>query len=87
MPTLNWIGKDAVVKRYEVYVTPAAWRETRDLPGYVTQRVRRAVEEVWRKGIEARRAAHESGRDKGLCVPTCWSSAGSCFGVWCHCLK
>jgi mRNA interferase RelE/StbE len=32
------------VKRYEVYVTPAAWREIKDLPGYMKQRVKRAVE-------------------------------------------
>lgn len=28
---------------YTVYITPAAWREVKSLPGYVRQRVRRTV--------------------------------------------
>ena len=31
------------MSRYTVYVTPAAWKEIKDLPGHVRQRVRRAV--------------------------------------------
>jgi mRNA interferase RelE/StbE len=31
------------VRRYTVYVTPQAWKEIRNLPGNVRQRVRRAV--------------------------------------------
>src|SRR5262245_2959680 len=31
------------MNRYTVYVTPAAWKEIKDLPGYIRQRVRRAV--------------------------------------------
>jgi mRNA interferase RelE/StbE len=31
------------VSRYTVYVTPAAWKEIKHLPGRVRQRVRRAV--------------------------------------------
>jgi mRNA interferase RelE/StbE len=32
------------VSPYTVYITPRAWREIRDLPGNVRQRVRRATE-------------------------------------------
>jgi mRNA interferase RelE/StbE len=32
------------VSRYRVYVTPAAWKEIKHLPGQVRQRVRKAVE-------------------------------------------
>jgi mRNA interferase RelE/StbE len=31
------------VSRYNVYVTPAAWKEIKDLPGRMRQRVRKAV--------------------------------------------
>jgi mRNA interferase RelE/StbE len=31
------------VSNYKVYVTPAAWKEIKDLPGKVRQRVRKAV--------------------------------------------
>ena len=34
------------MKRYEVYVTPAAWREIKDLPGYMKQRVKRAINDM-----------------------------------------
>jgi mRNA interferase RelE/StbE len=32
------------VSRYVVYVTPQAWREIRELPGHVRQRVKRAID-------------------------------------------
>jgi len=32
------------VSRYTVYVIPRAWEEMKDLPGYMRQRVKRAVE-------------------------------------------
>jgi len=32
------------MKRYTVYVTPNAWKEIKDLPGHVRQRVRRAID-------------------------------------------
>jgi mRNA interferase RelE/StbE len=32
------------VSRYKVYVTPAAWKEIKGLPGRMRQRVRKAVE-------------------------------------------
>jgi mRNA interferase RelE/StbE len=32
------------VKRYTVYVIPSAWKEIKDLPGHMRQRVRRAVD-------------------------------------------
>jgi mRNA interferase RelE/StbE len=32
------------VSGYTVYVTPAAWKEIKQLPGHVRQRVRRAVD-------------------------------------------
>jgi mRNA interferase RelE/StbE len=32
------------VSRYTVYVIPRAWREIKDLPGHVRQRVKRAIE-------------------------------------------
>lgn len=32
------------MSRYRVYVTPAAWKEIKNLPGHVRQRVRKAVE-------------------------------------------
>jgi mRNA interferase RelE/StbE len=32
------------VSRYTVYVIPCAWKEIKDLPGNVRQRVRRAVD-------------------------------------------
>src|SRR5438309_262755 len=32
------------VSRYKAYVTPAAWKEIKDLPGHVRQRVRKAVD-------------------------------------------
>ena len=32
------------MSRFKVYVTPAAWREIKELPGHVRQRVKRAVE-------------------------------------------
>ena len=31
------------MSRYRVYVTPAAWKEIKNLPGQVRQRVRKAV--------------------------------------------
>ena len=31
------------VSRYRVYVTPAAWKEIKNLPGQARQRVRKAV--------------------------------------------
>jgi mRNA interferase RelE/StbE len=31
------------VTRYHIYVTPAAWKEIKNLPGQVRQRVRKAV--------------------------------------------
>jgi mRNA interferase RelE/StbE len=31
------------VSRFTVYVTPAAWKEIKQLPGHIRQRVRRAV--------------------------------------------
>jgi mRNA interferase RelE/StbE len=31
------------VRRYTVYVTAAAWKEIKDLPGQIRQRVRKAV--------------------------------------------
>jgi mRNA interferase RelE/StbE len=31
------------VSRYTVYVTPAAWKEIKQIPGHVRQRVRRAI--------------------------------------------
>ena len=31
------------MSRYQLYVTPAAWKEIKDLPGHVRQRVRKAV--------------------------------------------
>ena len=31
------------MSRYNVYVTPAAWKEIKNLPGQVRQRVRKAV--------------------------------------------
>jgi len=34
------------VSRYRVYVIPAAWKEIKDLPGNMRQRVRRAVSEL-----------------------------------------
>ncbi len=34
------------MSRYTVYVTPQALREIKELPGYVRQRVKRAVEEL-----------------------------------------
>ena len=32
------------MSRYTVYITPRAWRETRDLPGNMRQRVKRAID-------------------------------------------
>jgi mRNA interferase RelE/StbE len=32
------------VSHYKVYVTPAAWKEIKDLPGRIRQRVRKAVD-------------------------------------------
>jgi mRNA interferase RelE/StbE len=32
------------VNGYKLYITPAAWKEIKELPGQVRQRVRRAVE-------------------------------------------
>lgn len=34
------------MSQYKVYVTPAALREMRDLPGNMRQRVRRAIDEL-----------------------------------------
>ena len=34
------------MKRYTVYVTPAAWKEIRKLPGHVRQRIRRTVDDL-----------------------------------------
>jgi mRNA interferase RelE/StbE len=34
------------VSRYTVYVTPQAWKEIKNLPGNVRQRVRRAVDDL-----------------------------------------
>jgi hypothetical protein len=34
------------VSQYTVYITPVAWREIRDLPGHMRQRVRRALTEL-----------------------------------------
>ena len=31
------------MSRYKVYVTPAAWKEIKDLPGQIRQRMRKAV--------------------------------------------
>jgi len=36
---------------YTVYVTPAAWREIKDLPGHMRQRVRRAVDPLASKAL------------------------------------
>ncbi len=30
--------------RYEVYVVPPAWKETKQLPGFVRQRVKKAID-------------------------------------------
>ena len=38
-------GRDSV-SRYTVYVTPQAWREIKDLPGHMRQRVKRAIDEL-----------------------------------------
>lgn len=34
------------MKRYSIYITPQAWREIRNLPGYVRQRVKRAIDDL-----------------------------------------
>lgn len=34
------------MSRYTVYVIPSAWREIKDLPGYLRQRVKRAIEGI-----------------------------------------
>jgi mRNA interferase RelE/StbE len=34
------------VNRFTVYVTPAAWKEVKGLPGQMRQRVRKAVEDL-----------------------------------------
>jgi len=34
------------VSQYTIYITPVAWREIRDLPGHMRQRVRRAITEL-----------------------------------------
>jgi mRNA interferase RelE/StbE len=34
------------MSRYTVYITPQAWRETRDLPGHVRQRIRQAIRDL-----------------------------------------
>lgn len=31
---------------YSVYVTPLAWREIKDLPGHIRQRVKRTIDEL-----------------------------------------
>lgn len=32
------------MSHYSVYVTPQSWREIKDLPGYIRQRVKRAID-------------------------------------------
>ena len=34
------------MKRYTVYVTPAAWKEIRKLPGHMRQRIKRTVDDL-----------------------------------------
>jgi mRNA-degrading endonuclease RelE of RelBE toxin-antitoxin system len=34
------------MRAYQIYVTPQAWAEMKDLPGNMKQRVKRAVEEL-----------------------------------------
>ncbi|MCI0478628.1 MAG: type II toxin-antitoxin system RelE/ParE family toxin [Anaerolineales bacterium] len=34
------------MSRYSVYITPQAWREIKDLPGNVRQRIKRAVDDL-----------------------------------------
>ena len=49
------------MSRYTVYVTPAAWKEIKDLPGHVRQRACRAVDDL---------ADHpRPARSKALAVP------------------
>ena len=32
--------------RYHIFITPAAWKETKKLPGHVRQRVKRAIDNL-----------------------------------------
>lgn len=34
------------MRTYTVFVTPRAWREIKDLPGHMRQRVRRAIDDL-----------------------------------------
>lgn len=34
------------MKRYSIYITPQAWREIKNLPGHIRQRVKRAIDDL-----------------------------------------
>ena len=47
------------MSRYKVYVTPAAWKEIKKLPGKVRQRVRKAVDTLAERPRPAKSKALE----------------------------
>ncbi len=47
------------MSRYKVYVTPAAWKEIKNLPGQMRQRVRKAVDILAEKPRPAKSKALE----------------------------
>lgn len=53
------------MSRYKVYVTPQAWSEMKSLPGYMRQRVKRAVDGLSGdpRPAQSKELAVESGRE------------------------